>query len=79
MQVPLMATLPTVQATLDAHRGVAAVAEHGLYFLRILSLSDANLPDLRAANLRPLVESLLALHHAHRSISVWAPQFIAKL
>ena len=37
-----MAALPTAQAAMDAHRGVAAVAEYGLGFLRILALAEAN-------------------------------------
>jgi hypothetical protein len=74
-----MAALPTAQAAMDAHRRVAAVAEQGVAFLLNLSCSDATVPSLRAADLRPLVESLLALHRVRRNISVWAPQFIAKL
>ncbi len=42
VQVPLMAALPTAQAAMDAHRGVAAVAEHWLGFLRSLAVADAN-------------------------------------
>jgi hypothetical protein len=42
VQVPLMAALPCAQAAMDAHRGVAAVAEHGLGFLRSLSFAEAN-------------------------------------
>jgi hypothetical protein len=42
VQVPLMAALPTTQAAMDAHRGVAAVAKHGLSFLRSLAVADAN-------------------------------------
>jgi hypothetical protein len=42
VQVPLIAVLPTAQAAMDAHRGVVAVAEHVLYFLRNLSLAKAN-------------------------------------
>ena len=42
VQVPLMAALSTAQSAMDAHRGVAAVAEHGLCFLRNLSLVEAN-------------------------------------
>jgi hypothetical protein len=74
-----MAALPSAQAAMDAYRGVAEVAEQGVAFLLNLSCSDATIPSLRAADLRPLVESLLTLHRAHRNISVWAPQFIAKL
>ena len=42
VQVPLMAALPSAQAAMDAHRGVAAVAEHGLAFLWNLSFAEAN-------------------------------------
>jgi hypothetical protein len=42
VQVPLMAALPTAQAAMDAHRGVAAVAEQGLGFLCNLSVAEAN-------------------------------------
>ena len=42
VQVPLMAALSTARATMDAHRGVAAVAEQGLGFLRNLSVAEAN-------------------------------------
>ncbi len=37
-----MAALPTAQAAMDAHRGVAAVAEQGLRFLRNLAVTEAN-------------------------------------
>ena len=42
VQVPLMAALPTAQAALNAHRGVAAVAEQGLGFLRGVAFAEAN-------------------------------------
>jgi hypothetical protein len=42
VKVPLMAALPTAQAAMDAHRGVAAVAEQGLGFLCDLSVAEAN-------------------------------------
>ena len=45
VQVPLMALLPSAQAAMDAHRGVAAVAEYGLCFLEnlaVLARADAN-------------------------------------
>ena len=42
VQVPLMAALSTAQAAMDAHRGVAAVAEQGLAFLRRVSVAEAN-------------------------------------
>ena len=42
VQVPLMVALPAAQAAMDAHRGVAAVAEQGLAFLRNLSFAEAN-------------------------------------
>ncbi len=37
-----MAALPSAQAALDAHRGVAAVAEHGLCLLVNLAIADVN-------------------------------------
>ena len=43
VQVPLMALLPSARAAMDAHRGVAAVAEHGLSFLSNLACADANM------------------------------------
>ncbi len=42
-QVPLMAALPSARAAMDAYRGVAAVAEHGLRLLRNLARTDANM------------------------------------
>jgi hypothetical protein len=42
VQVPLMTALPAVQAAMDTHRGVAAVAEQGLGFLCNLSIAEAN-------------------------------------
>jgi hypothetical protein len=41
VQVPLMAALPTAQAAMDAHRGVAAVAENGLALLANLAAAEA--------------------------------------
>ena len=38
-----MAALPTAQAAMDAHRGVAAVAEQGLGFLTNLAVAEANM------------------------------------
>ncbi len=37
-----MAALLTAQAAMDTHRGVAAVAEHGLRFLADLAFAEAN-------------------------------------
>ncbi len=48
VQVPLMAALRTAQAAMDAHRGVAAVAEQGLCFLRKLSVMVPNRVSLWA-------------------------------
>ncbi len=42
VQVRLMAALPTAEAAMDAHRGVAAVAEHGLFLLKTLAVTEAN-------------------------------------
>ncbi len=43
-----MAALPCAQAAMDAHRGVAAMAEQGLGFLRNLSLAEAHKVSWRA-------------------------------
>ncbi len=37
-----MGVVSSAVAAMDAHRGVPAVAEHGLCFLRNLSVTDAN-------------------------------------
>ncbi len=42
VQVPLMAEVPRARAALDAHVGVAGVAEAGLWFLRCLAVAQAN-------------------------------------
>ncbi len=42
-QVPLMGALDSIVRALDAHRGVASVADAGLGCLRNLSAADANL------------------------------------
>ncbi len=42
VQVPLMAEVPRARAALDAHVGVAGVAEVGLCFLRNLAAAEAN-------------------------------------
>ncbi len=42
VQVPLMAELPRARAGLDAHVGVAGVAEAGLGLLRNLAAAEAN-------------------------------------
>ncbi len=42
VQVPLMAALPAAQVALDAHRGVADVAKHGLSFLGNLAVAEAS-------------------------------------
>ncbi len=41
-QVTLMAEVPSIAAAVDAHVGVAGVAEAGLAFLRDLASADAN-------------------------------------
>ncbi len=38
----MMRVVDSAVAAMDAHRGVAAVAEHGLCFLRNVSLADSN-------------------------------------
>jgi hypothetical protein len=43
IQVPLMGVVSSAVAAMDAHQGVAAVAEHGLGFLGGLAAADANL------------------------------------
>ena len=42
-QVPLMAEVPRARAALDAHVGVAGVAEGWLGFLRNLAVAEANM------------------------------------
>ncbi len=37
-----MVALPAAQAAMDTHRGVVAVAEHGLAFLRNLFVAEAH-------------------------------------
>ena len=64
MQVPLMAALPAARAAMDAHRGVAAVAEHGLCFLRGLSVADANRVSWWACLGYPWYTSLRPRSHA---------------
>ena len=66
VQVPLMAALPTAQAAMDAHRGVAAVAEQGLGFLKNLAFSVANRVRWACGRLRaaPWFTSLRTYMHA---------------
>jgi hypothetical protein len=42
VQVALMGVVSSAVAAMDAHRGVAAVAEQGLALLRFLSRESAN-------------------------------------
>jgi hypothetical protein len=42
VQVPLMGVLNSAVAAVDAHRGIAGVAELGVFFLRSLAWADAN-------------------------------------
>ncbi len=42
LQVTLMAEVPSIAAALDAHVGVAGVAEHGLFVLGNLAIAEAN-------------------------------------
>ncbi len=42
VQVPLMAEVPRARVALDAHVGVAGVAEAGLWFLCHLAVAEAN-------------------------------------
>ncbi len=64
VQVPLMAALSTAQAAMDAHRGVAAVAEQGLAFLRSLAVADANKVTWWECLGQPWCTSLLSSSHA---------------
>ncbi len=43
VQVPLMAEVPRARAALDAHVGVAGVAESGLGFFANLAIAEANM------------------------------------
>jgi hypothetical protein len=45
-----MAALPTAQAAMDAHRGMAAMAELGLCLLWNLSIAEANKVSWRACS-----------------------------
>ncbi len=42
VQAALMGVVSSAVAAMDAHRGVPAVAEQGLRFLRNLSVAEAN-------------------------------------
>ena len=55
-----MAALPAAQVALDAHRGVADVAEQGLAFLRNLSVAEASKVSWWACLFRSALAHLLA-------------------
>ncbi len=42
LQVALMSAVPSAMAALDGHRGVAAVVEHALVFLKNQSFAPEN-------------------------------------
>ncbi len=70
VQVSLMAALPCAQAAMDAHRGVAAVAEHGLRFLMSLSAAEANRVSWWACLGHPWCTSARTCLHVFRTPSM---------
>ncbi len=77
-QVPLMAEVPRARAALDAHVGVAGVAESGLGFLSNLAFAEANIPSLRAAGVKALVTTTLSQHPA-LAATAWVQALLKKL
>ena len=67
-----MVALPTAQAAMDAHRGVAAVAEQGLGFLWNLAVAQANKVRWACGRVRaaPWFTSLRTYMHACSSRSL---------
>ncbi len=70
VQVPLMAALLSARAAMDAHRGVAAVAKHGLYFLSNLACADANRVRWTQCRLCGLFPVHLDMSRTHRACPV---------
>jgi hypothetical protein len=77
-QVPLMAEVPRARAALDAHVGVAGVAEQGLWFLRNLAVVEVYIPGLRAAGVKTLVTTTLS-RHPSLAAKVWAQELLKKM
>ncbi len=77
-QVPLMAEVPRARAALDAHVGVAVVAEAGLAFFANLASAEANIPGLRAAGVKALVTTTLS-RHPTLAATAWAQALLKKL
>jgi hypothetical protein len=67
VQVPLMAEVPRARAALDAHVGVAGVAEAGLKFLACLAVVQAN--KVRPRVCVKGVQFVLAAGVAHRVVA----------
>ncbi len=78
VQVPLMAEVPRARTALDAHVGVAGVAEQGLAFLSNLADAVANIPGLRAAGVKALVTTTLSRHPA-LAAAAWTQELLKKL
>ncbi len=77
-QVALMAEVPRARAALDAHVGVARVAEAWLGFLANLADAVANIPSLRAAGMKALVTTTLS-RHPTLAATAWAQVLLEKL
>ncbi len=78
VQVPLMAEVPRARAALDAHVGVAGVAQAGLVFFSNLAAAEANIPGLRAAGVKALVTTTLSRHPALAAIA-WTQALLKTL
>ncbi len=78
VQVPLMAEMPRARAALDAHVGVAGVAQAGLSFLWYLAVAEANIPSLRAAGVKALVTTTLS-RHPTLAATAWTQALLKKL
>ncbi len=73
-----MAEVPRARAALDAHVGVAGVAEAGLAFFANLAFAEASIPELRAAGVKALVTTALSRHPALAAIA-WTQALLKKL
>jgi hypothetical protein len=69
-QVPLMDVAGSAVAAMDMHRGVVAVAEYGLGFLRNISSAEAN-------RVRAAVEHRLCVHSEDGLWFGWAMRVTA--
>ncbi len=73
-----MAEVPRARAALDAHVGVAGVADAGLFFLAHLAVAEANIPGLRAAGVKALVTTALS-RHPTLAADAWTQELLKKL